>query len=217
MSTYKKGIAFIFEGPTEKIFYLSIIEMFCKENNAYKNKYFNAELAEFEYLLTLPNHEKIILKTNTVNSINNITNSEAWIKSMCINRYNDILWTIFLCYDADSTENSIRQFNEGNWKQFKNNLNKENIKVIDFRAVYDIESLMFLDEQGICNFLGILKIPKIRGLSGKQKMKRLFRMNNQFYHEGDRAKSFIKKLDKKTIVSKSSLPFDELKKICFDK
>ena len=102
-------------------------------------------------------------------------------------------------------------------RKFKNNLNKENIKVIDFRAVYDIESLMFLDEQGICNFLGILKIPKIRGLSGKQKMKRLFRMNNQFYHEGDRAKSFIKKLDKKTIVSKSSLPFDELKKICFDK
>jgi len=216
MGDYCKGIAFIFEGQTEKVFYKSILEYFCSVHIGYTfQQIFDPISLEVCYLLKKDEKTKLI-KMNTVGTITQITNSGIWFNSFCIQRHTDIAWSVFLCYDTDSYNLDITKYHEGDWKDLRKSL-KNADEIVDLAANADIEDIMLCDFNGVCTFLGSSTEPQMpTGRKGKAKMKKLFRQFGQFYHEGDRAKPLIDSLNKEIIISTSSIPFNKIEELCFD-
>ena len=72
---------------------------------------------------------------------------------------------------------------------------------------------MLLDMEGICGYLeaDIANVPdKLPGSKGKKKMKNLFRLFGNTYHEGCRAQSLIETLDMQLLIDKAPLPLQRL-------
>ena len=216
MSDFAKGIAFIFEGQTESVFYQSILEHYLSKHKGYKITKEQDGVTK-EFLQIISNDKQSIIKTFTVGAIIAHTQASAnWFRNNCRQRYKQIEWTVFLCYDTDSHTRDVSQFQEGDWKELRKSLHRnKQTSVIDLAASADIEDIMLLDYKGVCAFLGTPICPMPSGRKGKSKMKKLFRENGSCYHEGERAKTLIEYLDKGVIINNSSIPFDEIDKICF--
>jgi hypothetical protein len=216
MDSFNKGVAFIYEGDTEGVFYQSMLKHYLSKYTEYGiTKELENPIGEYRYILT-NGVQSIVMKTFTVGAVIAHPASANWFRNSCRQKYKGIDWVVFLCYDTESYNYDISQFQEGDWKELKKSLSSNRkTTVFDLAASADIEDIMLLDFNGVCDYLGILKCDIPKGRKGKTKMKNLFRDNGSTYHEGERAKLLIDFLDKDKIISKSSIPFHLIEKACF--
>jgi len=171
-----------------------------------------------EFQLVLMNDSQaVLIKTFTVGTV--IAHTQAsvnWFKNNCKLQHKQLDWTVFLCYDTDSHNRDVSQFQEGDWKELKKSIKKnKRTSIIDLAASADIEDIILLDIGSVCSFLGIILCPIPLGRKGKSKLKKIFRDNGSCYHEGEKAKPLIDHLDKEIIINKSVIPFNMIDDVCF--
>ena len=201
---YTRGIAFIMEGTTEKVFYMSFLKWTARKMQCSFEKGKYLEKGDI-YCVWDDGSEKILVKFNVVGAITQVSHSAKWFSSKCSREYK-IPWKVFLCYDTDNSANDISKFYEDDWKLLRSDLKKAKAEeIIDLAARADIEDIMLMDVAGICRYLGIEVPDKLHGRKGKAKMKALFRSCGSTYHEGDKAKDMIEGLDFQKIVENSPL------------
>lgn len=206
---YSFAVAFIFEGATEKCFYLSLLEYLASIAGADFSEVIDDD--EIYHVWTDAN-KKVLIKYNVVGTITQITNSHLWFKSKCANIKTS--WTAFLCYDTDDYKEDVSKFYEGDWKTLRKNIGKK-AKIIDLAANADIEDVFLVDLSGVCAFIGI-EVPRseeIIGRKGKPKLKRLFRKAAKTYHEGQRAKDLICALNMDYIIKNAPVKLEEIQNI----
>lgn len=217
--TYTDGIAFVCEGDTEKVFYLALLEHFCKKHEgADLHNVINQRNGEVEYILT-HGKKRVLIKFNVVGTISQITNCAAWLRQRCFHAHKSLHWTVFLCYDTDDYLSDITKFYEGDWKDLRNRLQKNgNCSIVDLATQADIEDTMLLDADGVYRYLGIPSMPIPNGAKGKRKMQKIFRSKGSgcAYHAGVRAEPLIRALDLDKIIVLSPMPLAKIEKACFD-
>lgn len=217
---YDKGIAFVFEGDTEKCFYIELLKYFCDQHEGYEiNKCMDLSGTDYFYTITSA-LRKLLVRVNCVGTVTQITNSGNWFNKTCALKHSKIPWDVFLCYDTDSYNASITKFHSGDWKDLRKILvSRKNIRIVDMAASAEIEDLFLTDLEGISKYLSLKKqllqsdIPS--GGKGKSKLKRLFRLNGFFYHEGNRALDLIRSLNMNVIIGSGILPLSEIERSCF--
>lgn len=93
----------------------------------------------------------------------------------------------------------------------RNKLKKAN-DIVDLAAAADIEDILLVDIDGVCNFIQhpIVAKADIPGRKGASIMKQLYRECGKSYHKGKRARMMIDSLDKQKIVDSDIVP---LKKV----
>ncbi len=215
---YSAGIAFVFEGETEKVFYHEMLKYFNRRHPEYLLEEKQDMNTGERYFVLSSDQNKVLIKLNNVGTVSQVSNSADWFHNRCYSENKRIGWTIFLCYDTDSYSNDIGKFQEGDWKALRTSIGKHRgCKVIDLAAKADIEDTLLLDVAGVFAFLGMPVVPVPTGNKGKSKMKKIFRLKGRgsAYHEGERARTLIESLDMEKIISKSSIPFLEIEKHCF--
>lgn len=205
-----RGIAFIVEGATEKVFYRNFLQWLADNNeNCSFNKIDNPDIGEiaFEWL---SGEESILIKFNVVGTVTQVVHSGKWFTNTCAKKYK-IPWQVFLCYDTDSPDKDISKFYEGDWKLLRDELKKSKAKeIIDLAASADIEDVMLVDIESICKYLGITAPKELKGRKGKAKMKALYRSCGNTYHEGDKAENMIKNLDFQKIINEGPIDLKKL-------
>ena len=207
MENYTEGIAFILEGTTEKVFYKAYLDyLLTLDSDASLVRDISAEDGEINFWWSSSN-KKVLIKFYVVGTITQIVHSGKWFLNRCYKKYK-IPWTVYLCYDTDSSNANISKFYEGDWKNLRQELEKAKAElVVDLAASADIEDIMLYDIESILTFLNIPMPAKLAGRKGKAKMKFLYRNAGKTYHEGDRAKDMIEKLDfsKLTFLNSSGI------------
>lgn len=205
-----RGIAFIVEGATEKVFYRNFLQWLADNNeNCSFNKIDNPDIGEiaFEWL---SGEASILIKFNVVGTVTQVVHSGKWFTNTCAKKYK-IPWQVFLCYDTDSPDKDISKFYEGDWKLLRDELKKSKAKeIIDLAASADIEDVMLVDIESICKYLGITAPKELKGRKGKAKMKALYRSCGNTYHEGDKAENMIKNLDFQKIINDGPIDLKKL-------
>lgn len=79
-------------------------------------------------------------------------------------------WTVYLCYDTDSSNSNISKFYEGDWKILRQDLEKsKTTTIVDLAASADIEDIMLYDIESVLAFLGIAMPVKLVGEKARQK------------------------------------------------
>ena len=206
---YTRGIAFIMEGATEKVFYKSFLTWIAQNYHCSFEKGNNTDSGDIYY--EWDNHsEKILIKINVVGTVTQMPHSANWFVNRCSKKHK-IPWTVFLCYDTDSPNNDITKFYLDDWKLLRNDIKKARTnEIIDLAASAEIEDIMLYDLAGICNYLDTDVPDRIPGRTGKAKMKALYRSCGNTYHEGDRAEDMIKTLDFQKIMDSSPLNLKKL-------
>lgn len=216
---FDKGIAFILEGATEKVFYLSLLNHLCqKHDEASIEKCVDEDSGEIFYVLR-SKERKVLIMFNVVGTISQMTNTGNWFEKRCYGQHKSLDWTIFLCYDTDNYIPNISKFYEDDWKELRKVISKhKSCSIVDLAAQADIEDIMLVDVNGIYDFLGIEPIPIPSGSKGKAKMKKIFRTKGRgfAYHEGERAEPLINALNFDKIISLSPVPLEKIETECFD-
>lgn len=205
-----RGLAFIVEGATEKVFYIEYLSQRCR-GLGYG---FEKDLGTQEdcYRITCGDDGKIVMMVS-VNSVSQMTNSATWFHRACVGEHPEVVWTVFLCYDTDGYNNDITKFHEGDWARLRASIELSAGKVVDLAAEADIEDIILCDLAGTLAFLGLppeTEIPP--GNKGKTKLKKLHRMvaANKTYHSGERAKDLIAALDMAVIKEAAPIPLGEI-------
>lgn len=213
---YQRGYAFVLEGDTEKVFYLSFLRFLAKKHGASLERRVDPDTPDVVYLLHREDAIDLI-KMHTVNAISQMPGAWNWVNSQCIRRYDkEMAWTVFLCYDMDSYQADVTAFQEGDWRNLRRKIRKTN-EIIDMAARADIEDLLLTDLRGVCDYLGIEEVPDhLPGRKGKAKMKRLFRSCGAGYQEGERAAELIEALDMQLIMKKTDVPLSRMELCFFD-
>lgn len=204
------GLAFIVEGPTEKVFYLEYLSQLCAARNLVFRK--DMETQEDRYTIVSPTDEKVVMVAS-VNSVSQMTNSATWFERACVCSYPKIEWTVFFCYDTDEYNSDITKFHEGDWAMLRASIEPLAQKVVDMAAEADIEDVMLCDPASVLSYLGLPQGTKVpSGNKGKTKLKKLYRMvaPNKAYHSGERAKSLIGRLDMKKVRASAPIPLKEI-------
>lgn len=214
MSEIDKGIAFVVEGHTEKHFYLSLINHLCVK---YRCATIHSGDSVDPYFVIDCKKSKKIVKINNVSTITQMVNSGAWFKNTCIQKHKQIPWVVFLCYDTDSPNMPISKFHDGDWKELRTKYLCDAEDVIDLAAQADIEDIMLVDFNGVCDFIGIPVNSVPSGRKGKVKLKSLYRTGGKYYHEGERSKPLIQSLNMDLIIKKSGIPLNKVEEHCFKK
>lgn len=207
-----RGLAFIVEGATEKVFYLEYLSQLCEAKGLILRK--DLETQEDRYTIALPNSEKVVMMAS-VNSVSQMTNSATWFDRACVGENPKVAWTVFLCYDVDEYNSDISKFHEGDWAMLRKSIAQSAQKVVDMAAEADIEDIMLCDLPGVLAFLGLSPKTEVPpGNKGKTKLKKLYRKvaPNKAYHSGERAKSLISYLDMAKIKAVAPIPLEEIDK-----
>lgn len=206
---YTRGIAFIMEGTTEKVFYRTFLKWIAKSNHYTFVKGEGIDNGDI-YFEWDNGTEKVLIKFNVVGTVTQVSHSGKWFATKCSKEYR-VPWKVLLCYDTDNSENNISKFFHDDWKLLRNDLKRARAEeIIDLAASADIEDIMLFDVEGICRYLGIAVPKKLTGRKGKAKMKALYRSCGSTYHEGDKAESMIESLDFQKIVDNSPLELEKL-------
>ena len=205
-----RGLAFIVEGATEKVFYLEYLSQLCETKGFKLMK--DLETREDRYAITSADSEKVVMMAS-VNSVSQMTNSATWFDRACVGENPEVAWTVFLCYDTDEYNSDITKFHEGDWAMLRESIAPSAQKVVDMAAEADIEDVILCDLPSVLSFLGLppeTKMPS--GNKGKTKLKKLFRMAapNKAYHSGERAKDLISHLDMAEIRALAPVPLKEI-------
>ena len=217
--SYNKGLAFIFEGDTEKYFYINFLEFLCSKHPGWTMREIDSDFGG-TYIIEKGNF-KIIVCTNTVGTITQVVHSGNWFNNACADKYSSKTpWDVFLCYDTDSHEYDITKFQVGDWKALRSQITRRgNVKIIDIAASADIEDVFLKDLTSITTFLG-LETPLTEndipnGRKGKVRLKLLFRKYRKTYHEGFRAIPLIQSLDKQKLIDSGILPLKDIENSIF--
>ncbi len=211
---YEKGYAFIFEGDTEKEFYMVLLQYLCNKYSASFTRILDEKEPDIAYELMTELGISVV-KFHTVNAITQMPRAGDWFKASCVNKYkNKCEWSVFLCYDQDSNDECISKFNSGDWETLSNDLKRAG-RIIDMAASADIEDIMLEDLENICAYLGCDVPESLKGRKGKVKIKNLFRDNGSFYHEGERARPIIEALNMEYLIQASKLPLQEVENVIF--
>lgn len=210
---YDKGVAFVFEGPTEDIFYETLLYHFSGRHPSYNLHTLDIVDSDIDALVSEGPDQAIVICRYTLGSITNISQAGPWFTNRCKKQFPGIPWTIFLCYDTDSYKNPITKFHEGDWARLRRKLQGNSI--IDLAAQAEIEDLFMLDTEGICLFLGVPVQDIPNSGKGKRKLKNFFNTFRKSYHEGERAQNLISSLDMDTIVARAGIPLIRIEKECF--
>ena len=208
---YERGLAFIVEGDTERVFYEEYLEKLCSEKGLAIEK--NVDAQQNLYVVSDENRSIVVIIHN-VSSVTQMTNSVTWFRFSCLRVYGDTPWYVFLCYDTDSYSEVITEFYEGDWLRLRKAIEKEAESVTDLAAKADIEDVMLCDKEGVLAFLGLNPETEVpHGRKGKAKMKKLYRMVaiNNSYHEGDRARTLIRSLDMGKIEESAPIPLTAIR------
>lgn len=205
-----RGLAFIVEGATEKVFYLEYLSQLCKAKDLTLKK--GLDTQEDCYVITSMSNAKVVMMVS-VNSVSQITNSATWFDRVCVGENPGVIWTVFLCYDTDEYNSDITKFHEGDWAMLRESIAPSAQKVVDMAAEADIEDMMLCDLPSILTFLGLptdTEVPP--GNKGKTKLKKLYRKAapNKTYHSGNRAKDLIERLDMTRIKQSAPVPLKEI-------
>lgn len=209
-----KGYAFILEGDTEKEFYLSFLEYLCEKHNAVLNRFVDESSPDVSYTIDCRDRQSNI-KFKVVNAVTQLTRSDNWFNTQCVRKHGSkCKWDVFLCYDTDSYNADISKYFQDDWAELRKGLSKAS-HVLDLAAAADIEDIMLIDLEGVCNFLNC-QIPKsLPGAKGKIKMKNLFRENGQTYHEGERARPLIDSLNMEKIIESNVIALARAENMLF--
>ena len=209
MGEYTRGIAFVLEGATEKVFYRAFLKWFAEQNNSSFVKGDNLDNGDI-YFEWDNGAETILIKFNIVGTVTQVSHSGKWFANKCAKKYK-MPWKVFLCYDTDSSEYDITKFYQDDWKLLRKDLVKAKAEeIIDLAASADIEDIILTDLSGVCAYLGIDVPEKLSGRKGKAKMKALYRSCGNTYHEGDKAETMIESLNFQRIVDYSPLDLEKL-------
>jgi len=213
--SYSSGVAFIFEGETEQIFYERLLSHFSGKHPefSYTNT-FDDVVNDFISVSTSADNS-VIIRMNSVKTITQVTHSADWFNYNCKKVYPGVKWTIFLCYDTDSHLADISKFHEGDWLTLRRKLTGRNIEIIDLAARAMIEDLLLYDMKGICTYLGATHQTIPRKGSGKNTLKQFFREYGKTYHEGERALDLIWCLDIDRIIQCSEIQLNLVGERCF--
>ena len=207
---YTRGIAFIMEGATEKVFYRSFLQWLAENNEGCSFvKVDNIDIGEiaFEWKSS---ENTVLIKFNVVGAITQVIHSGKWFSNTCSKKYK-IPWQVFLCYDTDSHDNDISKFYADDWKLLRDELKKAKAKeIIDLAACADIEDVILVDLEGICKYLGLSIPTELKGRKGKAKMKALYRSCGSTYHEGEKAAAMIESLDFQKIIDEGPIDLHKL-------
>lgn len=218
MGDFMKGIAFILEGETEKVFYLALLKHLCQKHTGVSiEKCTDVSTGEVFYTLGNEQH-KVLIRFNVVGTISQITNSGNWFEKRCYGQNKNLDWTAFLCYDTDNYTPNISKFYKDDWSELRKTISKHrSCTIIDLAAQADIEDIMLLDLEGIFRYLEMEPIPMPTGNKGKAKMKKIFRAKGRgcAYHEGERAAPLINALDFDKIIKLSPVPLYQIQEKCF--
>lgn len=210
-ATYDKGIAFICEGDTEKMFYCTLLGYFCHKHGATMERREEKNAPDILYILELAD-KRYLVKFNVVNAISNMPKAGKWLEAACIKTYKCRMWYAFLCYDTDSYSNNVSPFFKDDWLSLRGTLEACGAIVVDLAAAAEIEDIMLCDLEGICNFLGCSQSAAecLSGRKGSAKMKKLFRNQGFSYHKGERALPLIKCLNMQKIIDTCPLALSSL-------
>lgn len=207
--SYTKGIAFIMEGSTEKVFYRSFMTWLANRQGCKFEKIDALDTGEvlFEWI---NGEETILIKINVVGAVTQLVHSGKWFSNTCAKRYR-IPWNVYLCYDTDSHDYDISKFYRDDWKLLREELKKSKAKkIIDLAARADIEDVMLIDLLGICQYLGIAPPEKLAGRKDKAKMKALYRSCGKTYHEGEKSADMVGKINYEKIIRDGPIPLNLL-------
>lgn len=210
--SYEKGIAFIVEGATERVFYEEYLKKLCSERGMTITK--DEKSQENKYTICAENRSILVL-INNVGSVSQMTNSATWFHRACVKEYSNIGWSVFLCYDTDAYNSDITKFHEGDWLRLRQSIESDAESIADLAAQADIEDVMLCDFQGVLAFLGLdNNTPMPKGRNGKVKIKQLFRRSDPAcaYHEGERARALIQTLDIDLIENTAPVPLSVIRK-----
>jgi hypothetical protein len=216
---YTSGVAFVFEGETEEIFYLTLIKYFCDGHPGFEFTKCSTPTGDEVYYEVLGRDRYILIKTDMVGTISQITNSGVWYENRCHKEHPSLAWTVFLCYDTDDYKPDITKFQEGDWRALRMLMKRRKAaRIIDLATNADIEDLFLLDAPGIFRFMNKPSRTIPSGCKGKRKMRKLFRSFGQgiAYHSGERARCLIEALDMQVIIDHASIPLSEINKILFE-
>lgn len=208
---FDKGLAFIVEGSTEKVFYLEYLRRLCEARSLRLGKVVDSQ--EDMYAIYSKDAAHTLVMFNSVDSVTQMTNSATWFRRACCSEYPDVPWTVFLCYDTDEYNSEITKFYEGDWLMLRNSISKQAARIIDLAAEADIEDVLLCDYFGVLAFLGLpKKTPVPEGNKGKTKLKKLYRKVaiNNAYHSGERARDLIRALDMETLKASAPIPLGEI-------
>ena len=209
---YKKGVAFIVEGATERVFYEEYLMKLCSDCGMTMVK--DRESQENKYVIHKAD-KSILILINNVGSVSQMTNSATWFHRACVKEYSDIRWSVFLCYDTDAYNSDITKFHEGDWLRLRQSIESDAEFVEDLAAQADIEDVMLCDFQGVLAFLHLDDdTPMPKGRKGKVRIKQLFRRSSPSlaYHEGERARALIRALDMECIEGLAPVPLSAIGK-----
>lgn len=212
---FDRGFAFILEGDTEKEFYLSLLYFLSKKYSAVLERQKDEENPDIIYTITRGTSISLV-KFHVANSVNQVPLSGGnWFNAQCVEYYEKHPWVVFLCYDTDSYKEEITKFYEDDWATLRSKLKKA-AKVVDVAAAADIEDIMLQDLDSICNYLNCdIKKVLLNGSKGKKKMKKLFRENDKYYHEGSRARTLIDSLNMQKLIDNDSIPLKDIEDLIF--
>ena len=210
MSTdYVKGIAFIMEGTTEKVFYRAFLQWLAEKHGCRFERIDSTDTGEilFEWA---EGTEVVLIKFNVVGAVTQAAHSGKWFKNTCSKKYK-IPWNVYLCYDTDSPTHDISKFFEDDWKLLRAELKKAKAKnIVDLAAQADIEDVMLYDLPGICRYIDVTPPERLTGRKGKAKMKALYRACGKTYHEGEKSAEMVEKLDFGKIIKDGPIRMDIL-------
>lgn len=205
-----RGLAFIVEGATEKVFYLEYLSQLREAKGFALRK--DLETQEDRYAITSAGDKKVVMMVS-VNSVSQMTNSATWFNRTCVGENPEVAWTVFLCYDIDEYNSDITKFHEGDWAMLRESIAPSARKIVDMAAEADIEDVILCDLPSVLSFLGLppeTEVPP--GNKGKTKLKKLYRKvaPNKAYHSGERAKDLISHLDMAEVRASAPVPLGEI-------
>ena len=223
--SFEHGFAFILEADTERVFYDALLHFFAQKHpECILTEAIDTDNFERFYTVCGPFGSHIV-RMNSVGTITQIHNSLSWYRNKCTgSKGKSFPWTVFLCYDTDSYNADVTKFYEGDWKNFRQQLERgRTSEVLDLAANAEIEDIFLQDLHGISEFMGLNSdlqpsdIPS--GRKGSARLKQLFitqrklGMTNKSYHKGERARELIGCLDLQKIVDTSPIPLNLIEKI----
>ena len=185
----KNGVVFFVEGETEVEFYKKLIKYL---HDKYGN--FQVDKVQVENLKGIGNYKNRVIRI---------------FDKRILQKYSGYTFVVVLCYDTDVFE--YEECPQINWKEIELELKKSGAKtVIHVKAKKSIEDWFLEDEANLKKFLNISKNTKIKGQSGQEKIKDLFRKANKTYVKGQKCEGLIDALDMEKILT--DIP-EELNKV----
>jgi len=206
---YIKGMAFVVEGSTERVFYHEYLKWCCSQTAGASME----QLPNKDFVI-VTDQGAVLLKFNVMGSVGSVPNAINWIRSIC-SKEAPHPWTVVLCYDTDG--NAAQNLDTRAWLRFRQDLGSLGLPVIDLAADADIEDMMLVDIDGMRSYLGLEPGVELKGRKGKAKLNSLFKTIDvtQPYHEGERSRDLIRNLDFQVIETCAPLPIDEIRKAVF--